>query len=312
MFDTSRPTRRQTGSSLRRKEARAGLIWVQWWFVGFLLFTLIPICAAIYLSFTSWQGIGAPQWIGIDNYVEILSGDPVFWKSLRVTALYTALALPSGLVLGFGLAMLMNQKLRGVTVFRTIYYLPSILSGVPVLILWMFVFNRDFGILNWMLDLVGIPAVPWLNSEFWVVPAITVTTLWGVGGSVIIYLAGLQGVPTELYEVATLDGAGWWRTLFTVTLPMMSPVVFFQLVLALIGSLQVFAQAYILTGGGPNYASYFMSLYIYNEAFIGLRLGYASALAVILFILILLVTAVVFGTSRFWVYYGDSVEGDES
>jgi multiple sugar transport system permease protein len=312
MFDTSRPTRRQTGSSLRRKEARAGLIWVQWWFVGFLLFTLIPICAAIYLSFTSWQGIGAPQWIGIDNYVEILSGDPVFWKSLRVTALYTALALPSGLVLGFGLAMLMNQKLRGITVFRTIYYLPSILSGVPVLILWMFVFNRDFGILNWMLDLVGIPAVPWLNSEFWVVPAITVTTLWGVGGSVIIYLAGLQGVPTELYEVATLDGAGWWRTLFTVTLPMMSPVIFFQLVLALIGSLQVFAQAYILTGGGPNYASYFMSLYIYNEAFIGLRLGYASALAVILFILILIVTAVVFGTSRFWVYYGDSVEGDES
>lgn len=298
------------GLSLRRREARAGLLWVQWWFIGFLLFTLIPILAAIYLSFTDWQGVGTPRWIGLENYSEILSADPVFWQSLKVTALYTVLAVPSGLVLGFGLAMLMNQRLRGITVFRTLYYLPSILSGVPVLVLWSFVFNRDFGILNWMLGLIGVDPVPWLNSSFWVIPAIVVTTLWGVGGSVIIYLAGLQGVPTELYEVAKLDGAGWWRTLFTVTLPMMSPVLFFQVVLALIGSFQVFAQAYILTGGGPNYASYFISLYIYNEAFVGLRLGYASALAVLLFLLILIVTAVVFGTARFWVYYGDTVEDE--
>lgn len=304
-------TRSKSGLSLRKREARAGLLWVQWWFVGFLLFTLIPIVAAIYLSFTDWQGVGDPGWIGVENYVEILTKDPLFWQSLKVTALYTVLAVPAGLVLGFGLAVLMNQQLRGVTVYRTLYYLPSILSGVPVLILWSFVFNRDFGILNWMLGFIGVDPIPWLNSSVWVVPAIVLTTLWGVGGSVIIYLAGLQGVPTELYEVARLDGAGWWRTLFTVTLPMMSPVLFFQLVLALIGSFQVFAQAYILTNGGPNYASYFISLYIYNEAFVGLRLGYASALAVLLFLLILFVTAIVFGTARFWVYYGDTLESEK-
>jgi len=205
---TSPPRRRR---SLARREAITGLIWVQAWFLGFLLFTAGPIVAAIYLSFTDWEGIGLPRWVGFDNYVELLTDDPLFWQSLKVTGLFALLYLPLSMLIGFGMALLMNQRLRGVSVFRTIYYLPSVLSGVAVAVLWGFVFHRDYGVLNWFLSLFGIDPVPWLQDPHWVIPAMVIMQLWGVGGSVIIYLGGLQGIPTELYEVARIDGASWWR-----------------------------------------------------------------------------------------------------
>jgi multiple sugar transport system permease protein len=290
-------------SAMARREALTGLLWVQAWFLGFILFTAGPILAAIYLSFTNWQGRGWPQWIGLGNFREIFTQDPLFWTSMKVTGIFAIIYLPASLVIGFAMAMMMNQKLRGMTIFRTIYYLPSVLSGVAVAVLWSFVFHRDYGVLNWFVGLFGVDPIPWLQDSRWVIPALVIMQLWGVGASVIIYLGGLQGIPTELYEVAKIDGAGWWQTLFRVTLPMMSPVLFFQLVLGVIATFQIFTQAYVLTKGGPDYASYFYALNIYDRAFVELRLGYASALSVILFIIILVVTGLIFRSSRAWVYY---------
>lgn len=289
-------------SATARREARTGWLWLQAWLIGFALFTAFPLVFSLYLSFTEWNGRGAPTWVGLSNFVTLFARDPLFWQSLKVTALFAVLYLPLSLLIGFSMAMLMNQRLRGVTVFRTIYYLPSVLSGVAVAVLWQFVFNRDYGLANWLLSVVGIGPVNWLQDSAWVIPAIVIMQLWGVGSSVIIYLGGLQGIPTELYEVARMDGAGFWATLRTVTLPMMSPVIFFQLVLGIIATLQIFTQAYIMTGGGPNYGSYFYSLNIFNTAFTNLRLGYSSAMSWVLFLIILAITLVVFRTSRYWVY----------
>jgi multiple sugar transport system permease protein len=201
------------------------------------------------------------------------------------------------------MAMLMNQRLRGISAFRTIYYLPSVLSGVAVAVLWGFVFHRDYGVLNWFLSIFGIDPIPWLQDPRWVIPAMVIMQLWGVGASVIIYLGGLQGIPTELFEVARIDGASWWSTLRSVTLPMMSPVIFFQLVLGVIATLQVFTQAYVLTGGGPDYGSFFYAINIYQRAFVELRLGYASALSVVLALIIVGITGIIFKSSKAWVYY---------
>ncbi len=289
--------------TLARREAITGWIWVQAWLLGFLLFGALPLLASLVLGFTDWNGVGAPRWVGLQNFREILTADPLFWKSLKVTFWFALLYIPFSLVIGFAMAMLMNQRLRGVSVFRTIYYLPSVLSGVAVAILWQFVFHRDFGVLNWLLSLVGVDPIPWLTDSNWVIPALVIMQLWGVGASIIIYLGGLQGIPSELYEVAKIDGAGFWPTLFRVTLPMMSPVLFFQLVLGIISTLQIFTQAYVMTAGGPNYSSYFFALNIYQRAFQDLRLGYASALAWILFVIIVAITLVVFRVSKSWVYY---------
>jgi multiple sugar transport system permease protein len=290
-------------SRLQRRENLAGYIWVSPWLLGFLGLTALPLLASLVLGLTSWNGTGTPRWVGLANYETIFTGDPVFWQSLKVTAIFAVLYLPLSLVLGFGLAILMNQPLKGIRLLRTIYYVPSVLSGVAVSILWAFIFNKNYGVLDWLLGLLHIAPVPWLTSSFWVVPALVVMQLWGVGGSMIIYLAGIQSVPTELYEAARVDGAGWWRRLKTVTLPMTSPTILFNLILGLIGTFQVFTQAYIITQGGPDYASLFYALNIYNTAFQDLRIGYASALATILFAITVLVSAAVFRWSRSWVYY---------
>lgn len=306
--DTLGPPPKRRRNTLARREAITGLIWVQAWFIGFVLFTAGPIIAAIYLSFTSWKGIGAPKWIGFGNYVELFTDDPLFWQSLKVTAIFALLYLPLSMLIGLGMAMLMNQRLRGISAFRTIYYLPSVLSGVAVAVLWGFVFHRDYGVLNWFLSIFGIDPIPWLQDPRWVIPAMVIMQLWGVGASVIIYLGGLQGIPTELFEVARIDGASWWSTLRSVTLPMMSPVIFFQLVLGVIATLQVFTQAYVLTGGGPDYGSFFYAINIYQRAFVELRLGYASALSVVLALIIVGITGIIFKSSKAWVYYAGDKE----
>jgi len=297
-------------SRLARREELAGYLWILPWLIGFLAFTLFPILASLGLGFTSWNGRGTPHWIGLANFRAIFTSDPLFVQSLKVTGFFALLYLPLSLLIGFGMALLMNQKLRGMSLFRTIYYLPSVLSGVAVAVLWQFVFNQNYGVLNWLLNFVGIGPVNWLQSSTWVIPSIVIMQLWGVGASVIIYLGGLQGIPSELYEVARVDGAGFWQTLWKVTLPMMSPVIFFQLVLGVISTFQIFTQAYIMTGGGPNYGSYFYALNIFDTAFVDLRIGYASALSWLLFVIILIITLVVFKTSKAWVYYAGEREGD--
>lgn len=290
-------------SRTRLRENLTGWLWVSPWLLGFLFFTLGPIVASVYLSFTEFAVISPPHWIGIENYVTMFTKDQSFPQSLKVTTLYAIISVPLHLVLGFLVAVLLNQRVRWIALWRTIYYLPSVVSGVAVALLWQWIFNTDFGLANWLLSLVGISGPAWLLDQNWALPALIVMSLWGVGGGMVIYLAGLQGVPTSLYEAASIDGATSLQRFWHITLPMVSPVIFFNLVLGIIGALQTFTQAFIMTGGGPKESTYFFMLHLYNNAFQWLKMGYASALGWILFFYILVLTLVVFRFSSAWVYY---------
>ncbi len=287
---------------LARKEAREGYLYALPWFIGFTVFTAGPIIASFLLSFTNWDLIRPAEWIGFGNYNTLLE-DPLFWQSLKVTSIYALFSVPLGILGGLAIAVLMNQKIKGLSVFRTIYYLPAVVSGVAVSLLWSWIFNPDFGVLNYLLSLIGINGPGWIYDEKWALPSLIIMSLWGVGGGMVIYLAGLQGVPTELYEAAIIDGASSWRRFWSITIPMISPVIFFQLIMGIIGSFQIFTQAYIMTGGGPNNATLFYVLYLYRNAFQWFKMGYASALAWVLFIVILILTIIQFKLANRWVYY---------
>jgi len=227
-------------SGMARREMLEGYLFLLPWLLGFLIFTLGPLLASFYLGFTLYRGTGSPQWIGLGNFHRLFLEDHLFWQSLKVTLVYAAGYIPLSLVFGFAIALLMNQKVRGIVGFRTIYYLPAVTTGVAVAILWMFVFHRDFGVLNSILGLFGVEPISWLFNSRWVMVAFIIMGLWGVGGTMIIYLAGLQSIPTELYEAASIDGANRIRRFFTITIPMMSPVIFFNLVTGLIFTFQIF------------------------------------------------------------------------
>ena len=284
------------------REAAFFYVCVAPWILGFILFTAGPLIASMLISFTRWDFISPSTFIGLENYQAALD-DELFFKSLKVTTVYTFLSVPLGLVGGLLVAWLMNQKLTGITLFRTLYYLPSVIAGVAVALLWQWIFNPNYGLINAMLALVGIQGPKWIYAEAWVVPALVLMSLWSVGAPMIIYLAALQNVPTELYEAASLDGAGALRRFWSITLPMISPVIFLNLIIGIINSFQIFTSVYIMTEGGPNNGSLFFVLYIYRHAFQYFNVGYASALAWILFIIIMALTLIVFKTSRAWVYY---------
>jgi multiple sugar transport system permease protein len=288
-----------------RKEALWFYVFIAPWVAGFLAFLAGPIAASAYLSLTSYDIIHPPSFIGLQNYSDLFADD-LFWQSLKVTTIYSLFSVPLGIALALGVAVMLNQKIPFVALFRTIYYLPSVISGVAVSLLWLWMFNPSFGLLNSILwQVFHIRGPGWIYSEQWVLPSLLLMSLWTVGGSIVLYLAGLQGVPTELYEAASLDGAGAWRRFWHVTLPMISPVILFTLITGIIVSFQTFTQAQIMTQGGPHYGSWF---YIYNlwyNAFgsSGADMGYASAIAWILFILVLALTLLALKTSQVWVYY---------
>jgi multiple sugar transport system permease protein len=213
------------------------------------------------------------------------------------------------MVLGLGLALLLNARIRGLAWLRTVYYLPAVLSGVAVSFLWIWVFSADWGVLNYFLSLVGIQGPNWLTSQNWALPSMIIMSLWGVGGGLVVYLAGLQGVPTELYEAAEVDGAGKWRRFWHITIPMISPVLLFQAIMGIIGALQTFQQGYVMTQGGPNNATLFYLLYLWRNAFQYLRMGYASTLAWAIFVYILILTVLVLRSSQLWVFYTGEVKG---
>jgi multiple sugar transport system permease protein len=245
-------------------------------------------------------------WVGAANYVKAFLRDPLFWHSLRVTLYYGALALPLGLIVGFSLAMLLNQRVPAVGIWRTIYFLPSVVAGVAVAILFVRLLSPKNGLLNPFLEQVfGIKGPGWFTDPNWAVPALVLMSLWGVGGSMIIYLAGLQGVPTALYDAAKVDGANALHRFRHVTLPMMTPVIFYTLVLGLIGAFQYFTEVFVATSGdgGPQRATLFYNLYLYQNAFKYNDMGYASALAWVLFLIVLLLTLAVFRSSALWVFY---------
>lgn len=282
-----------------------GLVFIAPWFLSFLLFDLIPTGSAFYYSFTDWNSIArTSNWIGWDNYREMFSGDRLFWTSVWNTVYYVAFAVPLGVVFGFVLALLLNAKIRGQGAFRTLFYLPAVVPTVAATMIWMWVFDTRRGILNWALGFFGIEQIRWLSSPDWSKPALIIMSLWTVGGGMIIYLAGLQNIPQDLYEAADVDGASAVNKLFFITIPLMTPTIFFNLLLGLIGSFQVFNAAFIMTGGGPRNSTLFYMLHLYEKAFQQSRMGYASAMAVLLFLVVLLVTIFVNWSSKRWVFYG--------
>lgn len=273
------------------------------WLFGFLFFTLGPMLTSLWLSFNKYDLVKA-EFVGVENYRRILQTDPLFWKSLSNTVLYAVFTVPLGIVGSLALALLLNQKVRGIPLFRTFFYLPSLVPAVAGALVWSWVFNADNGVLNQALGFFGFPHIQWLQDERYTLTAFILMSLWGVGGQrMIIFLAGLQGIADSYYEAARIDGATTTQQFRHVTLPLLSPVMFFNLVLGGIGAFQVFTSAYIMTGGGPNNASLFYALYLFRNAFEYFKMGKASALAWLLFLIILALTLIQFAQGRKWVFY---------
>ena len=266
-------------SRAERKEALVAYALISPWLVGFVFVTAGPMIASIILSFFKYDIIHPAQFVGMQNYMHMAKSDPLFWQSLKVTTIYVLFGVPLTLGVSLAMALLLNNAVRGITIFRTIFYLPAVMSGVAVALLWQWVFNPNYGILNYLLEMVGIIGPNWLGDENWVVPAFIIMSLWGAGSGMVILLAGLQGIPTQLYEAARIDGATWWQEFFKITLPMLSPTLFFNLIMNIISSWQVFTPAYVMTQGGPNYGSLFYVFYLYRNAFVEFKMGYACALA---------------------------------
>ncbi len=294
-------------SQIALRDFGCGVISVSPWIIGFVVFLLGPIIFSIIFSFTRYSGLSDARWVGFKNYYDLLFNDPLFWKALKNTG-YMLLAVPLNMVLGLGIALLLNMKVRGVNFYRTIYYLPSIIPFVATSILWIWILDPTNGILNILLGHIGIQGPAWLGDANWTKPAVIIMGLWTAGGSMIIWLAGLKGIPNQFYESAEVDGANWWRKFLHITIPMLTPYIFFNLIMGIIGTLQIFAQAMILGSAGTQPTGTLDSLlfyvfYLFNTAFVDFKMGYASAMAWILFIIILILTIFQLKMAPKWVYY---------
>lgn len=292
----------RTRLSLARREALAGYLFVFPAVLGFVLWYAGPMAYSGWISLTEWDILTPARYTGLDNYRRMVDDD-LFWKSLRVTFLYVAVSVPLVQVAGFAIALLLNLEVRGQAVFRTIYYLPTIAPLVATSVLWTWIFNSEFGLLNSLLRQLGLPRILWLQDPDWAMPTLILLSVWGFGSTMVIYLAGLQGVPRSLYEAAAIDGARAWQRLINITLPMMSPVILFNTLLGVIFALQTFTQGLVVTDGGPNNATLFYALNLYRQAFVNFRMGYAAALAWVLFAIIIVVSLVAFRTFGRRVYY---------
>ncbi|MFH0953404.1 MAG: sugar ABC transporter permease [Verrucomicrobiota bacterium] len=288
-----------------RHDLLLGLAFISPWILGFLIFCVFPVGASLYYSFCDYDVLAnSPVWIGALNYKDMAT-DNVFWQSLYNTLYFAALSLPVSLIFSILIAVLLNNKVVGRPAFRTFFFLPSLVPAVAIAMIWLWILNGSYGLLNHALSVIGIKGPNWLNDQAWVKPALVLTSVWGCGGSVVIYLAALQDVPRELYESADIDGANAWHRLWHITLPMISPVIYFNLVMGIIGSLQVFGGPFIMFGssGGPNRSALFYAVYLYENAFTYNQMGYASAMAWVLFILILFLTWLATRTTKKHVYY---------
>jgi len=291
---------------MRRREAMWCYIFISPAVLGLLLFSVGPMIASLWLSFTSYDMLSSPVWVGTQNYRELIA-DPIFLKSLSVTLIYGVVSVPATMILALILALMLNAKLPALKFFRSAYYLPSVISGVAVAMLWKWMFNGQYGLINAALATIGIHGPSWLTDEHWALRALIFMSLWGFGGTMLIYLAGLQGIPKELYEAAKVDGASTIRQHLHVTVPMLSSVTLFNLIMGIISSLQVFAEPFVLTQGGPNNSTLLLSVYLYQNAFQYLKMGYASAIAWVAFGVILIFTLLVFRSMPMWVH----TEADE-
>jgi multiple sugar transport system permease protein len=296
---------RRKWTRTERKALLTGLLFISPWIVGFIIFRVYPFFASLYYSFTFYPVLQSPRWVGLANFINLMD-DPRFLTSLYNSTYYAAFAVPLGTVVGILLAMLLNMRVRGLSAFRTIFFLPSITPVVATAIVWLWMFNPRNGIVNFVLGLVGIRGPGWMGSPEWAKPALILMSLWGLGGAVVIYLAALQSVPRELLEASELDGANGRQRIWHVTLPMISPVILFNVITGLIGAFQFFTEVHVMTGGsgGPADATLMMSIYLWQSAFQFFKMGYASAQAWVLFLIIVVFTIILFRISGRLVYYG--------
>jgi multiple sugar transport system permease protein len=297
---TARPVR----LTQRRQAAIAGYMFLLPNIIGFLVFSSIPVVATLVISLLDWDMIRTPTFVGIGNYAVLLTQDAVFRQVLANTAYYVIGTVPAGMALSLLLALAMNSRIRGITFFRGVFFVPVITSAVAVAMVWRWLYNRDFGLINTALMFVGLPVIPWLSSSAWAMPAVILMAIWKrVGYDMVIYLAGLQAIPAQLYEAAEIDGAGRWHRFWYITVPLLSSTTFFIAVISLIGSFQVFDLAFILTSGGPGNATNTIVMYVYNQAFQFFHMGYAAALAWVLFAIVLTVTLIQWRIQKRWVHY---------
>ncbi len=307
--ETESGVRGGAGRSIRPRwrETVVGYLFIMPVVLGLLGFTLGPMVASLYLSFTKFPLLRSPEWVGLKNYVDMFTKERYFWQAVKVTVTYAVTAVPLGLIGSFTLALLLNQKVKGIALFRTSFYMPTIVPAVASAVLWGWLLNPDYGLVNAILLKLGLPTSRFLGDPSSALPSLVLMSLWGVGGGMIVYLAGLQGIPESLYEAAKIDGANELQLFWNITVPMMTPTIFFNLVMGLIGSFQYFTAAFLLTAGGPLFSTYFYNLMLYERAFKWLQMGMASAMAWFLLVVVLLLTLVVFRSSSMWVYYETEV-----
>jgi multiple sugar transport system permease protein len=290
--------------TLAGRRTLTGYLFIMPFILGFLLWFLLPALTAVWLTFQRWNLISPPEFVGLENIAHLWV-DKLFWQSLKVTINFTIVSVPLSLVFGFLLALLMNSKVRGISMFRTIYYLPSIVPAVASAVLWAWILNTEFGLLNAVLNNFGINKIAWLQEPAYALPALIIMSLWGIGGSMVIYLAGLQGIPETFYEAAKIDGAGRGAQLRHITIPLMGPIIFFNLIIGIIASFQVFTAGFLITDGAPQNSTLFYVLYLYRTGFRYLDMGYAATLAWVLFIIILVLTLLIFRYVGRGVHYED-------
>lgn len=300
-------------SKKARQEAFAGILFASPAILGFLIFTLGPMIASLILSFTDYAIINKPKFIGLHNYTNLFNGnDPFFYKSLIATLYYVVLSVPIGIMFHFGVALLMNRNIRGKSFFRAIYYVPSVIPIVASCTIWMWLYNPNFGLINYLLKALHLPTSQWLASEKAVVPSIVITAIWIAGNTMVVFLAGLQDIPKNLYEAIEVDGGNSMHKFIYATLPMMTPTIFFNLIMGIINGFQVFIQPLIMTDGGPNNASLFYGMYLFRQGFQFSKMGSACAIGWVLFIIIMIITAIVFKTSGSWVYYSGGSSNEKN
>ncbi|MEU9835103.1 sugar ABC transporter permease [Streptosporangium sp. NPDC048047] len=308
VIERTRPAAARRVLAPQRREALWFYLMASPWIVGFVVLTLGPVIVSIWLSMTDWDLFTEPEFVGPDNYVRLFTADPVFWKVLGNTAFYAFLSVPLGMAASLGVAYLLNKPLRLIRLFRTAVYLPTLVPLVATSILFVWMFAPDTGLINSFLGLFGVDGPEWLLDADWVKPALIIMSLWQIGTAVLLLLAGMQSVPRHLYEAAALDGAGPGRQFWHITMPMLTPVIFFNLVMGIIGAFQVFSQIYIMTEGGPDNASQMVVPLLFQHAFKFNHMGYASAIAWVLFLIMMLLTLVVIRSSSMWVFYESEVK----
>ena len=314
-------TQPESGWKLRLQEwwfhnrALIGFVFIAPWFAGFIIFDAMPFIYNLYLSFTDYQigTVGAPPWIGLENYGEIFTEDKFFGKSMYNTLYYLGFSVPLNLIFAFLIALILNLRVRGMELYRTLFYVPTVVPLVAATVIFAGLLNTRYGLFNQLFLILGITPVRWLSSPDAIKPSLIILSLWGFGGQMIIFLAGLQSIPEDLYEAAAIDGGAGWQRLFYITLPLMTPTIFFNLLMGLISGFQVFEQVFILldTNGGPLQSGLVYMLHVYNKAFRDFEFGYAAALSVILFLIIFVLTIILVYSSNRWVFYGDA-QDDES